>query len=152
MTEKIFYRPKINLWRLYFKLIVFFGLIFIVTLWWAKPDMPWLNDWLDLLLYVVIVVVICWHYKIKASWEYSGNDLAVYFYFNLFGYQKIIVKSGTKAQKKEFLSYSPQVCEFRDKLFLQFTSVNSEVGGFGLYLSSKDEILTPDHIDSDKAT
>ncbi len=127
-------------------MIVFLGLILLATSWWAGLELEWLHDFFSFLLYFIILLVLAWNYKIHAKWLYCNNDVQVLYYFNLFGYQQVVIKTHGLTFKKNFISYKPQSCFFDNGLSLVFARINQEVGGFGLHLTKNGAVLTPDHI------
>jgi hypothetical protein len=147
LSNIVYHKYQINHWLSFSKLFVFLGLIFFSTLWWGGLDLEWLHDFFDLLLYVVILVFLAWHYKIKAKWVYCNSDIIVLFYFNLFGYQKVVIKTNGSTMKEEFLSYKPQSCSFNGSFSLEFSRLNQELGGFGLHLNKNGKVLIPDNIE-----
>jgi hypothetical protein len=128
-------------------MVLFLGLILLATSWWAGIKLEWLNDFFSFLLYFIILLVLAWNYKIHAKWLYCNNDIQVLFYFNIFGYQQIIIETNGSTFKKKWMSYKPQNCSFKNGLSLVFSRINQELGGFGLHLTQNGKVLTPDHIE-----
>lgn len=152
MNKVVFHNPQINQWLLWAKLPVAIGIILLATSWWFRLDLAWLNDAMEILIYLLMLLIIVWNYKIKVFWKYTDQNTFVDFYSNGLGYQKIVVTSGEFSGVKEYLSYKPKEFTFEPSMKLQFSRINNEIGGFGLHFVKNGEILLPDHVVSTDAT